>query len=78
MTRRCHKCGSTAVNEVGTELSFARGIADVPVYTLGKMSICLECGFAEYQVSKESLAQLRQGIPAHVRESGSDGRTRRI
>lgn len=60
--KRCHKCGLVAVKEVSTELSFVPGIAYEPVYTLGKMSICLECGFAECQVSKEPLAQLRQAL----------------
>jgi len=76
--KRCHKCGLVAVKELSTELSFVPGITYEPVYTLGKMSICLECGFAEYQVSKEPLAHLRQGATTQLGESGSDGDAPRI
>ena len=70
MTRDCRNCGSNAINKVSTELSFARGIAAVPIYALGTMSVCLECGLAEYVVPEESLAQLRQGAGAGIFESG--------
>jgi hypothetical protein len=36
------------------------------------MAVCFECGFAEYRVSKEPLAQLRQCGPAGLRGSSSD------
>jgi len=75
MTRACRNCGSTAVDEVSAELSFERGRATVPVYTLGKMSVCLTCGFGEYLVPKEPLAHLRQGEAAPVKSS-APSRTR--
>jgi len=56
----CLKCGSTEVDRINAEVSFARGLTD-PVYTLGKMTVCLECGFTEYVVTEEARAQLRQG-----------------
>jgi len=68
MTKRCLNCGSAALDDVNAELSFARGKV-VPVYTLGKMAVCLACGFAEYLVSEEPLALLRQGVSARLEES---------
>jgi len=59
----CLRCLSTEVDRVDVEVSFARGLA-TPVYSLGKMAVCLRCGFAEYLVSEEPLAQLRQEAPA--------------
>jgi len=47
-------------------MAFARGTA-VPVYALGRMAVCLECGFAEYLVSEEPLTLLRQGAWPQLR-----------
>jgi hypothetical protein len=71
MAKRCRECGSTRLEEVNTELSFAPKKAE-QVYSLGKMTACLECGFAEYRLSEEPLAQLRQCGPAELRGSSSD------
>jgi len=38
-------------------MSFAPKNA-IPIYSLGEMIVCFECGFAEYLVSEEALAQL--------------------
>jgi hypothetical protein len=67
MAKRCLKCGSIAVDTVNAEVSFARGLA-APVYTLGKMAVCLDCGSAEYLVPEEPLAQLRQGAPSQLQQ----------
>lgn len=71
MAKPCRECGSTRLEEVNTEVSFAPQQTQ-QVYSLGKMAVCLECGFAEYRVSKEPLAQLRQCGPAELRGSSSD------
>jgi len=57
---KCLKCGSTELDRLNVELSFARGLL-TPVYSVGQITVCLACGFAEYPVPQESLAQLRQG-----------------
>ena len=72
MTRACRNCGSNAVDEVSAELSFERGRA--AVYTLGNMSVCLNCGFGEYLVPEEPLACLRQGQTAPLKYSALSGR----
>jgi len=57
---KCLKCESTELDRLNVELSFARGLV-TPVYSVGKMTVCMTCGFAEYLVPPEPLAQLRQG-----------------
>jgi len=66
MSKTCLKCGSVEVDALNAEVSFARGTA-VPVYALGRMAVCLECGFAEYLVSEEPLTLLRQGASPQLR-----------
>jgi len=61
--RVCLKCLSTDVERINAEVSFTRGVA-TPVYTLGKMTVCLRCGFAEYLISAQFLAELRRDAPA--------------
>jgi len=68
MIKTCPECRSTEVEEVNVELSFAPRTAE-PVYMLGKMPVCLECGFAEYRVSEEPLAQLKRAMLFQLRGS---------
>ena len=66
MTKTCRKCGSTRVDEANGELSLASGKA-LPVYSVEKMAVCMECGFAEYRVSEGPLDQLRH-LVSHAPE----------
>ena len=72
MAKICRECGSVRLEEVNTEVWFAPQKAE-QVYSPGKMAVCLECGFAEYRVWKEPLAQLRQRDAAQLRGSWADG-----
>jgi hypothetical protein len=61
-------CGASAARELNAELSLARD-KTMPVDSLGRMTVCLACGFAHYLVPEEALSQ---GRPGARRTSGSD------
>jgi len=60
MTDKCLKCGSIDTEEIEAELSVVRGRVMLPVHSVGKIVVCLECGFGSYLVPEVPLAQLRQ------------------
>jgi predicted nucleic-acid-binding Zn-ribbon protein len=59
MSQQCIICGSSKVREVNAEVAFANGKAS-PVYSLQKPAVCLECGYTECRIPKDSLSQLRE------------------
>ena len=65
MTRTCPKCGSTKVEVINAEIAFARGKAE-PVYAVTRQIVCLDCGFAEFVVSQQTLDQLKSLVKFRV------------
>jgi hypothetical protein len=63
MIKTCSKCGSTKVETINVEMAFARGKAE-PLYVLAGNSVCLDCGFAECFLPRESLEKLRELVQA--------------
>jgi hypothetical protein len=59
MIKTCPKCESTRVAAINVEMAFARGKAK-PVYAVVNQMVCLDCGFAEWFLSQEVLAELRE------------------
>jgi len=59
MVKSCLQCGSTEVEEMSAALTFGRENA-VPVCSLeAKLAVCFRCGFAEYFIPQELLAELK-------------------
>ena len=69
MIGKCPKCGSANLGSVNVEMAFARGTAE-PVYALGRPTVCLNCGYFEYQISEEPLAKLRRGGVTRLQKCG--------
>jgi hypothetical protein len=59
MNKNCSECGSTKVAKVQAEVKIARDDG-APVYTCGQVSLCQECGFAQYVLPQDALARLRE------------------
>jgi hypothetical protein len=48
--------GELAIHFPGWE-----GLTKPPVFVFPKMTVCLDCGFVEFQLLAEQLAQLKDG-----------------
>ena len=60
MTKACPQCGSNEVDEFHAALSFFNENG-MTLYSRWKITVCFKCG-AQYLVSDETLARLRQAI----------------
>jgi hypothetical protein len=60
MPKTCPQCGSKELTEVAAELTIRRQ-EGTPLYMSGKVTICSDCGFAQYLIPERALGQLREG-----------------
>ena len=70
----CKSCGSDKHNLFGAEIAIHfpgfEGLNMAPVWAFPQLLVCLDCGFVEFELSAEQLAQLnREDFPAQSQEN---------